>query len=230
MDHLDVVTSTLITDPLAAGLTVALGGDGLEDVLDEGPRLLVATGHERGAISSTLLTTGDTRADEADALGSKVSCPAVGVWEVRVAAINDNVTALKEREKALNPVVNSLSGLDEKHDSTGLLELGDELLGGVGADNWLALGLVREEAVDLGDGSVEGADSEAMVGHVQNQVLTPIHKVLELKNGEKRVSRPAFGRRRPVIEFQKEDHLHDGKANKAEISAFQRVSIDRSTS
>ena len=33
VDHLDVVTSTLVTDPLATGLAVRLGGDGLEDVL-----------------------------------------------------------------------------------------------------------------------------------------------------------------------------------------------------
>lgn len=33
VDHLDVVASTLVTDPLAAGLAVRLGGNGLEDVL-----------------------------------------------------------------------------------------------------------------------------------------------------------------------------------------------------
>ena len=38
--HLDVVTGTLVSDPLAAGLAVRLGGDGLEDVLDVWPGLL----------------------------------------------------------------------------------------------------------------------------------------------------------------------------------------------
>lgn len=33
VDHLNVVTSTFVTDPLAAGLAVRLSGDGLEDVL-----------------------------------------------------------------------------------------------------------------------------------------------------------------------------------------------------
>lgn len=33
VDHLDVVASTLVTDPLAAGLAIGLGRDGLEDVL-----------------------------------------------------------------------------------------------------------------------------------------------------------------------------------------------------
>lgn len=33
VDHLDVVTGTLVTNPLAAGLAVGLCGDGLEDIL-----------------------------------------------------------------------------------------------------------------------------------------------------------------------------------------------------
>ena len=33
VDHLDVVASTLVTNPLAAGLAVRLGGNGLENVL-----------------------------------------------------------------------------------------------------------------------------------------------------------------------------------------------------
>jgi hypothetical protein len=33
VDHLDVVTGTLVTNPLAAGLAVGLCGDRLEDIL-----------------------------------------------------------------------------------------------------------------------------------------------------------------------------------------------------
>ena len=174
MDHLDIVASTLVTDPLAAGLAAALRRDGLEDILDEGPGLLVTTGHDGRAVPRALLATRDTGADKADALGGEVPGAAVGVGEVRVATIDDDVAALKERQKALNPVVDGLAGLDEKHDATGRLELGDELLGRVRADDGLALGLVLEEAVDLGDGTVEGADGEAMVGHVEDQVLAPV--------------------------------------------------------
>jgi hypothetical protein len=41
----------------------------------------------------------------------------------------------------------------------------------VGADDALTLGLVFQEAVDLGNGAVEGHDGEAVVGGVENQVL-----------------------------------------------------------
>lgn len=172
MNHLDVVASTLVTDPLAAGLAVRLGGDGLEDVLDVGPGLLVATGHDGGAVAGTLLTTGDTGTDVADTLLLEVLGAAVGVGEVRVATVNDDVTLLKAvLEEELNEVVDGLAGHDEEHHAPGLLELGDELLDAVCANNALALGLVLKEAVNLGDGAVEGNDGEAVVGGVEDEVL-----------------------------------------------------------
>lgn len=42
----------------------------------------------------------------------------------------------------------------------------------MGTDDGLALGLVGQEVVDLGGGSVETTDGEAVVGDVQDQVLT----------------------------------------------------------
>ena len=187
VDHLDVVAGTLVTDPLAARLTVALGGDALEDVLDVWPGGLVATRHDRGAVASTLLTTGHTAANEEQALGAEVVGSPVAVGEVGVATIDDDVSALKEGKESLDPVVNGLTSLDEEHDPAGLLQLGDELLGGVSTDDGLALGLVGEEAVDLGDGTVESADGEAVVGHVQNQVLAPTQlrqHILLARSGE----------------------------------------------
>ena len=69
MHHLDIVTSTLVADPLTAGLAIALGGDRLEDVLDVRPRLLLTTGHKGWPIAGTLLTAGDTGTYEAEAFG-----------------------------------------------------------------------------------------------------------------------------------------------------------------
>jgi hypothetical protein len=177
VDHLDVVTSTLVANPLTASIAIALSGDALEDVLDVGPGLLITTGHDGGAVSGTLLTTGDTRADESDLLLGKVLGAAVGVGEVGVTTVDDDVARVKEREDLLDPVVDSLASLDQKHDTAGRLELADELLDAVGANNGLALGLVLEESVDLGDGSVESADGEAVVSHVQNKVLSPVRRV-----------------------------------------------------
>lgn len=171
--HLDVVTSTIVTDPLTAGLTVRLGRDGLEDVLDVWPGLLVTTGHDRGTVTSTLLTTGDTGTDESDTLVGEVLCAAVGVGVVRVTTIDDDITLFGTVvEELLDELVNRLSGHDEHHHAAGLLELGDEVLDVLGSDNGLALCLVLEEVVDLGDGTVVSNDSEAVVGGIEDQVLT----------------------------------------------------------
>jgi hypothetical protein len=138
VNHLDVVASTFVTDPVTAGLTVALGGNALEDVLNVGPSGLVTTGHERGAVAGTLLTTGNTAADEVDALVGEVAGAAVGVGVVGVTTINDDIALLEEGEEGLDEVIDGLSGHDEKHNATRALELGAELLNGVGTDDGLA--------------------------------------------------------------------------------------------
>jgi hypothetical protein len=138
VDHLHVVTSTLVTDPVAAWLAIALGGDALEDVLDVWPGLLVTTGHDGRSISGTLLTTGHTGTDKSDTLLGQVLGSAVGVGVVRVTTVNDDVSGLEVGKESLNEVIDRLSGHDEHHDTSGLLELGDELLEGVSALNGLA--------------------------------------------------------------------------------------------
>jgi len=140
VDHLDVVASTLVTDPVTARLAVALSGDALEDVLNVGPGGFVTTGHEGGTVAGTLFTTGDTAADEADALLREVAGAAVGVGEVGVTTVNNDVTLLEEGEEGLDEVINGLAGHDEEHNATGTLKLGAELLDGVGTDDGLACG------------------------------------------------------------------------------------------
>lgn len=140
VNHLDVVASTLVTDPVTAGLAVALGGDALEDILDVGPGVLVTTGHEGGTVAGTLLTTGDTAADEADALLTEVVGAAVAVGVVGVTTVNDDITLLQEGEERLDEVIDGLAGHDEEHNATRALELGAELLNGVSTDDRLAYG------------------------------------------------------------------------------------------
>ena len=61
--------------------------------------------------------------------------------------------------------------LTMQHDAARLLEQADHFLDGVGADDLRALGFVGEEVVDLGDGAVEDGDYEAVVVHVEDEVL-----------------------------------------------------------
>lgn len=135
MDHLDVVARAGATNPVTAGLALDLGSGLLEDVLDVGPSGGRATGHERGAVTGTLLTTRDTRADEKEALGLELEAAAGRVGVVRVTTVNDDVALVHVGEELSNEVVDGLAGLDKKDDTAGALELGAELLNRVGAND-----------------------------------------------------------------------------------------------
>ena len=121
--------------------------------LDVGPGLLVTTGHDGGTVTGTLLSSRDTSSDEPDTLGLEVVCAAVGVGVVGVTTVDDDVALLDATlvQKELNEVVNGLAGHDQEHHAAGLLELGAELLDGVSTNDGLALGLILQEAVNLGD-------------------------------------------------------------------------------
>jgi hypothetical protein len=69
-------------------------------------------------------------------------------------------------------LVDGVAGLDHEHDAAGALEQGRQLLDGVRADDLGALGFVGEEVVDLGDGAVEDGHFEAVVVHVEDEVLS----------------------------------------------------------
>jgi hypothetical protein len=114
----------------------------VDSYLDVGPCLLVTTGHDAGAVASTLLSSRDTSSDESNALGLEVVGAAVGIGVVGVATIDDDVALLgTSLEEELNEVVDRLASHDEHHHATGLLELGNKLLDGVSTDDGLALGL-----------------------------------------------------------------------------------------
>lgn len=135
VDHLHIVTSTGLTDPVTAGFALNLGSSSLEDGLDGGPGSGRTTGHERGTVSGTLLTTRDTRADEEEALGLELLGAADGVRVVRVTTIDDDVTRLEVGLKLVDEVVDSGTRLDEKHNFSGLLELCNKLFNRVCALN-----------------------------------------------------------------------------------------------
>ena len=154
--------------------------EGKEDCL---PGLLGSTGHHGGTVTGTLLTSRDAASDKEEALGLQFLCAADGVGKVRVASVDDDVALLEEGKDLVDKVIDSLAGLDEHHDFAGTLELLAELLDRVGADDVGALGLVGEEVIDLGDGSVVGADGESVVVHVQDQVLALSYRTINRSYG-----------------------------------------------
>ena len=146
-----------MTDPVAARLSLGLGGSLLEDLLDVGPGGVGSTGHEGGTVSGTLLTTRDTGADEEETLGLELVGSSDRVGVVRVTTVNDNVTLLEVRLELADEVVDGLAGLDEEDDSPGSLELGAELLDRVGTDN-------------VGSCEGKGENQEGMQGRREKEI------------------------------------------------------------
>ena len=86
-------------------------------------------------MTGTLLTAGNTRADEEEALGLELLAAADGVGVVGVTTIDDDVSGLKVGDELLDELVNGRTGLDEEDDLAGALELGAKLLNGVRAND-----------------------------------------------------------------------------------------------
>lgn len=82
-------------------------------------------------MTSTLLTTGDTRANEQEALDLEFLRAADGVRIMGISAIDDDVAFLEVRLELGDEAVDRRTSLDEEDDFAGTLELGDKLLDGV---------------------------------------------------------------------------------------------------
>ena len=108
------MTGASLADPVATRDAVGLCSGLLEDVLDCGPCSGGTTGHERRAISGTLLTTRDTGADEKQALGFELLGATNGIRVVRVTTVDDNITGLEMRDELADEVVDGATGLHEE--------------------------------------------------------------------------------------------------------------------
>ena len=172
MHHLDVVTGTHLTNPVAAGGVVFnLGADGLEDVLDERPGSGRAARHHARAAPCAFFATGDPGADVQQPLRFDVFLAAVGVFEQRVAAVDDDVALVEMRDQLLDEVIHRLAGLDQHHHAPWRLEFGDHFFNRMRAKHLGALGFVGEEVINLVGGTVVDDDGKTVVIHVQNQIL-----------------------------------------------------------
>lgn len=138
MNHLDVVTSSRISNPVAARLSIDLSGSLLEDLLDVRPGGSGTSGHEGRTVTGTLLTSGNTRSNEEETLVLELLGATNRVGEVRVSSVDDDVSLLEVRFKLTDEVVDSLTSLDEEDDLSGSLEFGAKLFDGVSSNDGLA--------------------------------------------------------------------------------------------
>ena len=135
------------------------------------PRLRRTAGHDAGAASGAFLAAGDAGADVEQPFAFEILHAAVGVFEERIAAIDDDVAGLEVGNDLFDEFVDRGARFDHEHDAPGFLEQPNHLLDGVSADHLAAFGFFLEEVVDFGDGPVERDDGVAVVVHVEDEVL-----------------------------------------------------------
>ena len=107
-------------------------------------------------MARAFFTAGNAGSDVEQPFAFDIFRPAIGVFEERVAAVDDDVPGFEVREELFDEFIDRLAGLDEEHHAAGALEVRDHFRDGAGADDPGALGLVGEELVNLFDGAVEG--------------------------------------------------------------------------
>ena len=172
VNHFDKVTRAVLADPIAAGSAVLdLGADRLEYGLHARPCGGRAAGHHARTLESALLAAGNTRADIEQTLALDISGASCGIGEVGVAAVDDYIALVEQRNEAVYHGVDRRARLYHHHDLAGLLERSNKLLKRISADYILSLGSAVDEIRNLLSSSVENGDGEALALHIHNEVL-----------------------------------------------------------
>ena len=153
-----------------AGFAIDLGGDGFEDRLHHLPGGGRAAGHDGRAFARAFLAAGHAGADEAETEVAEPFVAAFGVGVERVAAVDDDVALVEQRDELLDHGIHRTAGLDHDHDLARGGEGLDELLERLRADELFA-GMGGDEFVGDRGGAVVNRDLEAAGFHIENEIL-----------------------------------------------------------
>jgi hypothetical protein len=127
--HLHKMARTARPHPLATGLTVfGLGGNGLQQGLDQRPGLWRSAGHEGRAPQSALFTTTDPRAHKQNARCTQGLDAPLRIGVQRVAAVHDHVAGLQQGAQFVEHRVNRLAGRHHDQQAARALELRHQVL------------------------------------------------------------------------------------------------------
>jgi len=140
-----------------------LGGQGVEDRLDEGERLLRAADHEAGAVAGAAHPAASAAVDEVDAPLRQLAEAADGVLPVGVAALDDHITGSHGFADGLDDLLGGITlRHGYEHDSWGgqLLHQRGDRVGGEDAGSWFRI-LLR----------VVGDDPDALLGRLKAKSL-----------------------------------------------------------
>ena len=172
VDHLHEVAGAVLAHPFAAGRAVRLGCDGLQYIADIGPRLGRTAGHEARAAQRALLAAGHAAAHIAQAERLHLRRAADGVAEIRVAAVDDDVALLQKRRELGKHLVHRAAGANEHHHAARRLKAVHQFLQRIRAHDVAALAPAFDKVAHLVRIAVEHRHAEAVIQHVDDQILT----------------------------------------------------------
>jgi hypothetical protein len=170
VDHLHEVAGAVRAHVGAAGGAVDVRGDLLEHRAEAVVGLDGAAGHDRGAVEGALLTAGDARAHEVQALLAQRVLATTGVGEQRVAAVHDDVALVHVLGELVDDGVGGAAGLHHDDRHARLLQGVDEVLGGLGGEELALVLVVVVHGLGLGDRAVVDRDLEAVAREVAGEV------------------------------------------------------------
>lgn len=119
--HLDVMSCPAAPQIGDARRAVGrFGGDRLEQRLDQGVRLGRAAGHQARSVEGAFLAAADAHAQKADAQRRQTRLAPLSILKVAVAAIDDQVARLQERDELIDDRVDRGARLDHQQDAARL--------------------------------------------------------------------------------------------------------------
>ncbi len=134
MHHLDVVPGAACAHPGDARLAIfrRAGRDGSHHGADTFPGASRAAGHQAGTPQRAGLTAGHAHADELDAVRSQRRHAAIGVGEVGVAAVDDDVAGCQIGLQRCDSLVDRIAGRHHQQNRPRRLQRAGQLLQRVG--------------------------------------------------------------------------------------------------
>ena len=175
VDHLHVVAGAARADPVAAGdvaLGADLGGDRLEDLLDQRPSSGRSARHHARSLQRPFLAPRHAGADVEQPLRLDLAGAAVGVGGESVAAVDEDIPLGEHRRELGDEVVDGRAGLDHHQDLPRALEVGDEIFERVAADDVGLLAAAGDEGIGDARRPVVDGDLVAAAGDVEGEVFS----------------------------------------------------------
>ena len=132
----------------------------------------IAARHDRRALEGPFLAARDARADKEQPLAFRVPGAPGRVGEMRVAAVDQDVARLEQRDQLVDHVVDGRPALTMIMILRGGLSAATSSSTECVPTIFLPLARPVDERVDLGRRAVEHGDGETVALHVQDEVFT----------------------------------------------------------